>query len=111
MNEQQREPIVSQPPAETDAASDSLMLEHLLTGISGNKTGHTCPICGYDCWLARYMEQPGGTLCLCTCAVCLHNAKTDNSPVPQIVVAEYPSKISWVPDAGTDSPQPGQSAP
>lgn len=110
MNEQQREPETPSPP-EVGGTSDDLVLEHLLTGISGNKTGHICPTCGYDCWLARYMEQPGGTICLCSCAVCLHYSKMDNRPVPQIVVAEYPSEISWVPDAGTDSSPPSQSAP
>ena len=65
-------------------------------GIAGNKTGHICPQCGYDCWSIRYIEQPGGTLCLCTCRVCTQYAQTDGRIPPQIVVTEYPSEESYV---------------
>lgn len=65
-------------------------------GIAGNKTGHICPQCGYDCWSIRYIEQPGGTLCLCTCCVCTKYAQTDGRIPPQIVVTEYPSEESYV---------------
>lgn len=60
--------------------------------ISGNRTGQPCPACGNDCWAVHYVELPGGTLCLCTCAVCLHYGKLDGSQAPQIVVAERPTE-------------------
>lgn len=66
------------------------------TYISGNKTGQNCPQCGRDCWFVRYIEQPGGTICLCTCAVCAHYAKTDARNLPQIVLAERPTEIAEI---------------
>lgn len=65
-------------------------------GINGNKTGQICPRCGYDCWSVRYIEQPGGTVCLCTCCVCTHCAQVDGRIPPQIVITKYPSEISCV---------------
>ena len=64
--------------------------------IHGNGTGKTCPQCGYDCWSVRYIEQPGGTICLCTCAVCRHYAKADARVPPQLILVERPSRSTEV---------------
>lgn len=64
--------------------------------IFGNRTGQACPACGNDCWAVHYVEQPGGILCLCTCAVCLHCGKLDGRQAPQIVVADRPTETATV---------------
>lgn len=64
--------------------------------IFGNRTGRTCPACGHDCWAVHYVEQPGGTLCLCTCAVCFYYSKLDGRQAPQIVVADRPTQTASV---------------
>lgn len=60
--------------------------------VVGSRTGQNCPVCGCDCWSVRYVEQPGGVVCLCTCAVCLRRDRTDGRAAPQIVVTEYPGE-------------------